>query len=75
MLVSHSLLPSSCSDQGLFTSTAHAVAQSEKHMVHLGFTGFSHLARILPSAGVTECEDISHWCFAGANPSQNLNFG
>lgn len=69
---SHSLLPSSCSDQGLF---AHTVAQSENHTVHLGFTGFSHLAPILPSAGVTGCKDLVLWCFASANPSQNLNFG
>lgn len=44
-------------------------------MVHLGFTGFSHLAPILPSAGVTGCEDPVLCCFSGANPSQNLNFG
>lgn len=44
-------------------------------MVHLGFIGFSHLARILPSAGVTRWEDLDLCCFAAANPSQNFNFG
>lgn len=48
MLVSHSLLPSSCSDQRSFACTAHPVAQSENHMVHLDLTGFSHFAPILP---------------------------
>ena len=75
MLVPHSLLPSSCSDQGLFTCTAYTVAQSEEHMLHIGFTGFSHLAPILPSAGVTGCKDPALCCFTGASPSQNLNFG
>lgn len=50
-------VPSSCSDQWLFTSTAHTDTQSQKHMVYLGFTGFNRLAPILPNAGVTGCED------------------
>jgi len=75
MLTSHSLLPSSCSDQELLACTAHSVAQSIRHVVHLGFTGFSHFAPILPSADVTGCDNPALCCFAGASPSQNLNFG